>query len=49
MTGWTVRDTTTGALLCPPRLLRWHAEMIARVLSQATAEGRYVAAYVAQP
>lgn len=47
LTGWTVRDTATGALLCPPTLLQWHAETVARVLSQACGQERYVAVYVA--
>lgn len=46
MTGWTVRDTSTGALLCPPRLMQWHAETVARVLSLGCGGERYVAVYV---
>ena len=47
MTGWTVRDTATGALLAPARMLQWHAETVARVLSPACGQERYVAVYVA--
>lgn len=41
-----MRDTSTGALLCPPTLLQWHAETVARVLSTACGSNRFQAVYV---
>ena len=39
---WAIWDTRAEALVCPHRLLRWHAELIADLLDLAWGEaGRF--------